>query len=107
MKPYVILVFLLLFTYIKLTCLAYDSNLTGIKDCGQLNSAEKEAGKTHCCFAQNGDEKVCVAYTDKEYEEKKNSQGTVVQDGVTYIFECYLPYIKLGFFNLLFFALWI
>ena len=107
MKLYAILVFGLLFTYIKSTCLAVDNNLTGVKDCGKLSSAEKEEGKTHWCFAQVGPDKACYPYDDKGYKEKEKSQGTVVENGITYVFECYLPYIKLGLFNLLFFALWI
>ena len=71
MKLYAILVFGLLFTYIKSTCLALDNKLTGVKDCGQLSSAEKEEGKTHCCFAQVGEEKTCYPMDDKTYKEKK------------------------------------
>ena len=107
MKLYAILVFGLLLTYIKSTCTTVDNSLRSVKDCGKLDSTEKNNGKTHCCFAQTGEIKVCAAYDDEEYEESKGGIGSVVNDGITYKFECDLKYIKLGLLQLIFFALWI
>ena len=99
---YKILILGLLFAFISSTCTSIDPNMKSVDDCGKLDEKEKSEGKTHCCFAQVGKTKVCAAYSQEEYDEKKNSQGTTEVDGITYKYYCYVQYLKLGFLNLIF-----
>lgn len=105
MKIYQIFIFGVLFTFISSTC-ASVNNIKSIKDCGELSQEEKDGGLTHCCFVQAGEDKGCSPVTDEMYDAYKKTKSTTV-GGVTYKYECYLPYLKFGFLNLIFATLWI
>ena len=107
MKIHQILILGLLFTFVSSTCSSTSMNFKSLDECGKLSQEEKDNGKTHCCFAKKGDIGVCVAYSDSEYDVYKDSQGSTVLDGESYTYKCYLPYLKFGFLNIIFFSLFI
>ena len=105
MKIYQIFIFGVLFTFISSTCRSLN-NIESIKDCGELSQEEKDERNTLCCFYQVGEDKGCMPLPDEVYDAYKKAKSTTL-NGKTVKYECYLPYLKFGFLNLIFATLWI
>ena len=106
MKKYQIFVFGLLLVFIYSTCPSNTQIPSTLKDCGELSDGQKKAGIKCCIVTTNlTDIKTCVPLTKEQYNSAKD--GIVAVGNVEYKYECFLPHLKFGLLNLIFFALWI
>ena len=105
----IVLGFLIAFTVSDAAKCELNLNPTSKKDCnGKITDADIADGDKYCCYYEVGTYKVCMAFSQAEYDnigETKNSMGGLggtVADS-TFKIECNSSYLKLGLLSLLFF----
>ena len=75
-------------------------NPTKKKDCnGKLSTSDKNENYKYCCYFESDEGKVCLAYTQEDYDEIGDHKKYYKKAGIK--IECFSSYLSLGFLLLI------